>query len=63
MTMPRAGSRLTVKVDSAVNPLLLAPAIRTKLAGGHWPTSAEAQVGQAVADAVARARESGSVSR
>lgn len=56
MTEARAPSRLRVVVDSRVDPLLLAPAIRVRLAGGAWPAGPERQVADAVEAAVAAAR-------
>ena len=47
---------LRVEVDSDVDPLLLAPAIRTRLSGGDWPNGPEKVVADAVLRAVADAR-------
>lgn len=52
MTPQRPPLRLRVVVGSRVDPLLLAPAIRRRLAGGAWPPGSERQVADAVHAAV-----------
>lgn len=54
--MNEAGARprLRVRVSGAVDPHVIAPAIRSRLAGGDWPAGAERDL----ADAVVAAYES-----
>jgi hypothetical protein len=48
------------EIDAGVDASLLAPAIRTLLAGGAWPAGPEQQVAEAVLGAVAsEARDRG----
>jgi hypothetical protein len=41
-------SRLRVVVDGPVDPRLVAPALRRRLAGEPWPDGAERQIAEAV---------------
>lgn len=56
--MTASSRRVTVSVDSPVDPLRIAPAIRSRLTGGGWPAGAEAQVADAVRHAVDAATRS-----
>lgn len=51
----QGGVRLRVVVEGDVNPHLVAPALRARLAGGDWPAGAE----RTIADAVLHARDAG----